>query len=303
MVSRGEAGSNAAELSPKLASIEALCRLEDPLVIKAVLDRGGATYAAELRLMDGLIDALETFWSGDRIQLGIVCPSGQADAIASDLIRVPRLDLQVVAEDEILERCKTPGYGLSPVARRSLVMLVAAARLGAPATLWLNETFPIRPLSATRLLSACATLQAGLKPLRTNVREEYVWRPVGFFAADLAEAALVSLGSERARACVAQAPVDAGPDNGAFRTPQSSESVLNAAATAELGFWTQGAIDGTTPPLLRDVVTRQWIRDSFESWVPQPWKTQDQPYLTRVIGAAKADAELVLPRLYATFDR
>lgn len=281
--------------SQKLAAISALRQETAPITFQISLDSNAPDFRNELRLIDGLLDALETFWIGDAVALRIVCPDGQADDIVSNVIKVPRLALTLVPESEVLEETGIRAAGLSPASRFVLVALSAAAHSGAPATLMMStETFPIRPFSADDILNACAVIADAEGDDR--VQAISTWRPIGLFAGELARAALTNLDLEAF-----------GLRHGvAARLSPSAlayAKILQAGRDAELGFWSGRPAEMVSPPLFKTISALDWLRDSKAGWSPQPWKTPDQPHFVRIAGAAKLDAERVLPRLYATLHR
>lgn len=285
-------------VTTKQSAIEALRDIDDDaLSFLIALNLGASTYRTELRLMDGLLDALETFWRSAGIKLNVVCPPGQADAIGADLIRVPRLDLRILSEPEVLAAADVSGEGLTGVAYQTLLTLAAASSLGAPAVLTLStDTFPLRPFSATALIDACADIADVARGAAVGGGAR--WRPLGLFSAELATSALQQLLHEGLAPATSEIPAHSASAAG-----RMASKVLIAGSNAELGFWSQGAIDYTEPPLMREVIAMQWMRNGSAPWVPQPWKTSSEPYFSRVLGAPQADPELVLPRLYGTFDR
>lgn len=274
-------------LSPRAKILAELRTSGGTLGFQLSLDTSTASYASVPRLLDGLFDALETFWSGPTINFTIICRADQAQTIAADLISVPRLNLVFIAQETLEARHRKLVASVEEPLRSRLLALVAAAGAQTNLTLALSaDTFPLRPFSIKALVSACASdLILGY----SATSEEHAFGPTALFVKSLAEAAVGDLDILEAAA------------GGAIATPAVRGSLRKAIAAAELGFWQHPDGNGRYPLEVVDV--SDWLDRSQKGWSPQPWKTSSGPYFVRITGVRDADAERVLPHVYGAFDR
>jgi len=289
-----------AKPSPKLTTISQLLKQKAPVGLALELDANTPSWSAHLRLLDGMLDALETFWDDEFIALNLVCPKEQHEMVASAIIGTPRLKLSFV-DPESLD-IGLPGIldgaGLTAQARGALVALICAANSQQESTLILNlETFPIRPTSSIDLYRSCeAFAQSPAAESASRAPAPVNWKPCGLFSRELARKAIPQILAD------ARDLSESAGDRRA--SPALMKSMADAAASAELGFWhTDASSAAGGIPLAGELDAAECARMRGRGWSPQPWKTQHEHRFLRIVGGSRVDPEAVVAHIYATFHR
>lgn len=274
--------------SPRLQTIATLADAHVRVGFHLAVDADVLGHAATVRLLDGMLDALESHFEGDCIHLVIACPVQQIESLSSAVIRVPRLDLWFAEPTSLAERDPAlAALAGGPDETRALERLMQAAISDFELTLTLPlSAYPLRPFSARGLAECCARLswQERRAPLARRRREAPLPGPA-LFARELAVGALERL-HVAAAALAALDPVDR-------RT-----RVLAEIASAELGFWAPEPRQEQPPLILRTPVDEiAW------PWKVQPWKTETEPLFLWLEDFGAERCEDVLRLVYDTLHR
>jgi len=270
------------------ASVSGVLRVHPsaPLVADMTLSRvrihrliQGAEYERELRLNDGFVDALETFWNGDAPVLTIVARDEFVERLREDLLRTPRFAPEVLCLSDALNWAGPVALAETDAnARLYAVYLGIAAHDPSVATLILDsDIFPIREISSAALLARAA-------PPVADTDAHSAGLPIGLFH-----------GGAAADYVANQKHL---PEN---LVSKRRQGLQYAAARAELAFWAERK--GELKPALFDTMADvRWRRLAAEGWERQPWKDCEAPHFLRLEGAGE-DPERALSVVYGTFHR
>lgn len=275
--------------SPRLVALERLRRGQSEMNIHICLNANHLSSDEILRRFEGLVDALESFLSGRQINLKIRCDSYLRENLLGRLPSTPRTEMEFIEPargDALLERLA--GLIEDPLLQRILDAVMVAANCDSELTLAMTlETFPIRPLSAEALINCCHELSWLDHALPdVGLARMQVLPGPALFERVLAASVLGGL-MARMNALASM--------NVAHR----HAAVVDEIIGAELGFWSPKAQQNAVRPLVR----RTCIENLAWPWAPQPWKTDNAPYLLWLEDSIEVDGELILQRIYDTLHR
>lgn len=275
-------------MSPRLEAAARIAKSSADLEFHLLVESGKLGLDPTLRLLDGLLDALETHFEGGAIRLVLDCPAADTKRLVDGLIPVPRLEVRLAAasvpDSYELQAIETD---LPVPTLRALGLLRYAASSEQPLILTLRpNTFPIRPFSARSLASACALISWHdcKSPLSVKRRAAPLSGP-GLIVRDLAREALRIL--VRNTECLAKLDVK-----------NRADAIHQIVGSAELGFWAP-EIFVSTPPLVRRLTL-----DGLEGApLRLPTELKVEPYFLCVEKPSPDLIERTLQFVYSTLHR
>jgi hypothetical protein len=245
--------------------------------IVRIVDGSVINYAHQLRLMDGFLDALETFWDGGKLQVCLLAPNDMVNRFESDLFSPPSVELEVQPISKLMSMMDESFVNsLDKIALRFLMLLHIAAERPKEFTLVVDaDVFPINIVSQTRLFKLA-------KEYLAKSDDYAVGTPIGLFSGKIAESWLKAADKEIE-----------------LQATKRRRALAEACSSAEILFW---RVTKDYQPLCEIVPETKWRKLAETGWDLQPWKQPNHHPFVSLRGIGE-DPETGLSVVYAALHR